>query len=420
VVLRGGGLSMDGQAVGDDIAVSLEAFDELSFDPVSGRLTVGAGVRWGDIGARLEPFGWIPPVVITARSATVGGTLGSNCLSRFSPLWGKEGKSVVSIDLMTPDGAIHRASRDRSPELFRAAIGGFGGVGVILGATYALRRVPTPTVVRSQVIRHASFDGLERLCGPAGVSDERTAFAIVSVGAGSPRALVLQSDYVAAEPLRPMLPHAKASPLRVPIELLVNRFHALSSLFWAFTHEVYMRATDARPFIDDLQGFTFFMDGHARAKAAADRLGVAFPVVQQAFIIPRDEDLAPFLRRAVEVFLAAGVPVSLLDIIWLPRDEPFCLSSTRNSSGYAATFSFEGHVSLPRLRDACYVLGNELAALGGRIHLVKNVFVPPERLAADYAEGLAEYAAVKRRVDPDAVLRNEFLERCFPSLFARA
>ena len=49
--------------------------------------------------ARLKPRGLVPAVMVTTENATAGGTLSGDCLSRFSPAWGKEGEWIDSFKL---------------------------------------------------------------------------------------------------------------------------------------------------------------------------------------------------------------------------------------------------------------------------------------------------------------------------------
>lgn len=106
VVLRGAGLSFDGQSVDDDLAVSLERLDTLSVDAAGARFTAGPGVSWGAVYRAINPAGLYVPAAVTTASATVGGTLAANSLSRFSPVCGKEGRAIASLDVLTPDGAL--------------------------------------------------------------------------------------------------------------------------------------------------------------------------------------------------------------------------------------------------------------------------------------------------------------------------
>ena len=83
VTLRAGGHAFDAQALGDDLVVSMTAFDDvrlLSDEPRRGR----GGRDLGPILATLEREGLVPAVTVTTAHATAGGTLAGDCLSRFS------------------------------------------------------------------------------------------------------------------------------------------------------------------------------------------------------------------------------------------------------------------------------------------------------------------------------------------------
>lgn len=421
MLVRGAGLSFDGQAIGDDRALVLGGFDRVTLDPETGLVTVGASATWGRVFDRIAPEGWMIPTMVSTSHATIGGTLSANSMSRATPVAGKEGRQVVAIDLVTPDGALVRACRTEHPDLFHAAIGGWGAVGAIVSATYQARPIPRGARVAVEVERHSDLGAMADALIPPRGDAVPAPYAICSVERNSVRALLLRARPAPSGRPRSMLPHRPASPARVPLEWLVNRSHLASSAFWRFTADVYMPVMARAPFSDDLRGFTFFMDGHVRAKETADRLGVPFRIMQQTFVVPSAERrlLGAFLARAIDRFHAEGLAIGLLDLLWLPADEPFCLSSSAAGAGYACTFTFEGPVATVRARRAFADLAEEVADIGGRVHLVKNVFASPETLARTYAGGLARLSAVKRRVDPDGILRNALLERCFPGLFER-
>src|SRR4029453_4623843 len=103
---RAGGHSFDGQALGDDLVVSLVRLDQIEVFANEQRMRVGPGATWGAILAELEPLGIVPAVTVTTEHATAGGTLSGDCLSRFSPAYGKEGKWIESLDLLTTEGEL--------------------------------------------------------------------------------------------------------------------------------------------------------------------------------------------------------------------------------------------------------------------------------------------------------------------------
>ena len=88
--MRGGGHSFDAQPIGDDLVVSTERLGSIEL--LDGdRVRVGPGATWGEIFAATQPHGLVPAITVTTENATAGGTLSADCLSRFSPAYGKEG-----------------------------------------------------------------------------------------------------------------------------------------------------------------------------------------------------------------------------------------------------------------------------------------------------------------------------------------
>ena len=91
------------------------------------------------------------------------------------------------------------------------------------------------------------------------------------------------------------------------------------------------------------------------------------------------------------------------------------LSSTAGGPGFAVSYAFETSRQ-STLRRRPQEAFNELADLlwedfGGRVHLVKNVFVSKKTLAKMYGEGAKRFFALKSELDPAGILRNDFLER---------
>lgn len=61
---------------------------------------------------------------------TVGGSVSVNAHGRYVG-HGPVGRSVRALQLVLADGSLVEAGPDTQPELFRAAIGGYGAVGII-------------------------------------------------------------------------------------------------------------------------------------------------------------------------------------------------------------------------------------------------------------------------------------------------
>lgn len=419
VVVRASGLSFDTQAMHGDLSLVLDGFDDVVIDLENNLVTVGASARWGDVLPKLEAAGAMVPIMVSGMGITCGGTLGVNALSRFSPVWGKEGKSVESLEVLTVSGERVICSRTREPELFYGVIGGLGQLAVVLRATYRLMPLGTPLRVESRVVRSADPSTLAPALAVAADPSHRaqTPYAVVAFKGDEVRSIVTRSRYVNDVPLRTLLPHRPANLSRVPIELAIHHFQSMGQAFWNFAYERYL--DDDVAYVDELSGYTFFMDGNARTKRAAEAMGLSFRTLQETYLLPQPGQLTPFIVEARNMTREAGLELALVDVIHLHQDEPFHLSSTRDGGGFAVTLTFEGLDSVKqtgRARELFVDLATQTMALGGRVHLTKNVFARPGDVSRMYREGLTQMIAAKRKYDPFGLLTSDFAQRLFPSL----
>jgi FAD/FMN-containing dehydrogenase len=109
----------------------------LAFDPQARRITVEAGITWRGIQETIDPHGLSLKVMQTYSNFTVGGSLSVNAHGRYVGQ-GALVDSVDSFDMVLADGGVITASRTQNRDIFDAAIGGYGGLGVIVAATFDL------------------------------------------------------------------------------------------------------------------------------------------------------------------------------------------------------------------------------------------------------------------------------------------
>lgn len=454
VTIRSGGHSFDSQALGDDIVVSMSRFDSIDLLPDRGRdgfryVRLGPGVTWGKVFAELQPLGLVPAVTVTTEHATPGGTLSGDCLSRFSPAYGKEGTWIEMFELLTPQGELMiceppETSKDpHRARVFAAAIGGLGFVGAVTSITYRVLdvgqtdgRVGVRTIVRK-------YDTFENLAADLVPTANRTCLedadprdpekldaiwsALHTRRRGDQVAILFTSAFTPSPERRRMLLHRPNLLARILVEWLM-RVPAISRLLW----RVFLRVfKDRDEYVDDLDGFTFFMDGNARAKHAARRLGFKVRTIQQTFVVPSSpdgdwerarRDLVRWLDDTHELMRERKLYPTLHDVLFLPPDKRFPLSASADLAGFAVSYAFEtsNRATLERAKETFTELSDELwKNYRGRVYLVKNVHVKPGTLAEMYGPNLDEFFELKRGLDPDGILRNEFLDRVFGPDLAR-
>jgi FAD/FMN-containing dehydrogenase len=140
VSIAGARHSMGGHTIcPEGVYLNMLPFKRMELDAGPQILHVGAGARWADVIAFLDPKGFSVAVMQATHNFSVGGSVSVNCHG-----WQHDrppvASSVVSFRLLKADGDIVRCSREENPELFRLALGGYGLFGVILAVD--LRVVP--------------------------------------------------------------------------------------------------------------------------------------------------------------------------------------------------------------------------------------------------------------------------------------
>jgi hypothetical protein len=98
-------------------------------DPVRRVAKVGPGARWGEVIAAAAPFGLIPLSGTSASVGVAGYTFGGG-FGLLSRRFGLAADSLVRADIVTADGDLVTATRERNADLFWAVRGGGGNFGV--------------------------------------------------------------------------------------------------------------------------------------------------------------------------------------------------------------------------------------------------------------------------------------------------
>lgn len=139
ISIGGGRFSMGGQTATENaLQIDMRSFNKiLNLDTKKKQITVQAGVRWRDIQDEIDKHNLSIKIMQTYSNFTVGGSLSVNVHGRYvgeGPLI----SSVESFKIILADGGEVTASRAENQEIFFAAIGGYGGIGVITEATLNL------------------------------------------------------------------------------------------------------------------------------------------------------------------------------------------------------------------------------------------------------------------------------------------
>ncbi len=139
VSIGGGRFSQGGQTATEGaLQIDMRRLDGVvAFSEERKEITVQAGITWRKIQSTIDPYDLSVQIMQSYANFTAGGSLSVNVHGRYigqGPLV----QSVRSIRVVLADGRLVRASPKENAEIFYGAIGGYGGLGVIVEATFAL------------------------------------------------------------------------------------------------------------------------------------------------------------------------------------------------------------------------------------------------------------------------------------------
>lgn len=139
ISIGGGRFSMGGQiGYENSLHIDMRKFNKvLHLDTVNKQVTVQAGIVWRDLQRVIDPHDLSIKIMQTYANFTVGGSVSVNCHGRYIG-HGPIVSSVLELTLVTASGEVIVASRNENRDVFAAAIGGYGGIGVIADVTLQL------------------------------------------------------------------------------------------------------------------------------------------------------------------------------------------------------------------------------------------------------------------------------------------
>ena len=194
LAVRGGGHSFPGHSVCDDgIVVDLGPMKGVEVDPQARTASAEAGVLLGELDRETQAHGLAVPAGIVTHTGLAGLTLGGG-IGWLQRKFGLTIDQLLSVELITAEGELVKASEAENADLFWGIRGGGGNFGVVTKFEFRLNPLG-PNVVAGPV-----FWPIEE----------------------SPEVLRFYRDWIAAAPddLMTIVIHRKAPPLAfIPPEL---------------------------------------------------------------------------------------------------------------------------------------------------------------------------------------------------------
>lgn len=393
LIARGNGRAYGDAALNPALTLSMLPMDRLlAFDEQTGLLTCEAGVLLGDILRTFVPRGWLPCAVPGTRFVTVGGMIAADVHGKNHHCDGGFGASVESFTLATADGDVRECSRTQHGQLFRATIGGMGLTGVILAASFRLRRIDTAFVM-AESLPTVDLDATLALFEESSAWQYTVAWVdCMAKGASLGRSVLSRGCVMERSALPPGLGESplgwpRRSAPTVPFDapsVLLNR--ATMRLGNALHYARHRALGGPRPV--HLAPFFFPLDGIGAWNRLYGRRGF----VQFQCVVPKAEGPAA-LAELLKVVAESGNG-SFLAVLKLLGGQGEGMMSFP-LEGYTLALDFPMRSGTLALLDALDAIAH---ARGGRIYLAKDAGSSGERLRQGYPN-CAAFNAMRRQAN---------------------
>lgn len=141
LAVRGGGHNVNGNAICDGgLVIDLSPMKGIQINMQARIARAQAGVTWGDLDHETQMFGLAVPGGVVSTTGIAGLTLGGG-LGWLRRKHGLSCDNLLSVDIVTADGHLLKASATEYADLFWGIHGGGGNFGVVTSFEYQLHSV---------------------------------------------------------------------------------------------------------------------------------------------------------------------------------------------------------------------------------------------------------------------------------------
>jgi xylitol oxidase len=358
--------------------VSLQNLDQIEIDNKARTVTVGAGVKYGQVAPVIDARGFalhnlasLPHISVAGAIATA--THGSGIHN------GNLATAVRALEIVTANGDVIQLSRDKDGDQFLGAVVGLGAFGVVTRVTLDL--LPTFQVAQT-VYQNLSFDQLQHNFD-----------AIFGAG----YSVSLFTDWQ----------HHQATQVWIKRKLQPGEKHESAAEFYGAK-----RATEK------LHPIT----GHP-AESCTEQMGVPGPwyerlphfkmnftpssgrELQTEYFVPRDRGYEAIL--AVEKLRDQITPHLFVTELRTVAADDLWMSTAYKRDSLAIHFTWKPEWDI--VKKILPQIEAQLKPFGPRPHWAKLFTIPPAQLQTQYTR-LAEFKVALKSHDPGGKFRNDFID----------
>lgn len=423
LALRGAGCSYgDAATKNGGKVLDLTRMNRIhGFDPATGVATVEPGVTVRDLWRCAIGHGYWPRVVSGTMAVSMGGAAAMNIHGKNNFALGSFGECVRSFELLTPRGELVRCTRESDPELFHAAIGGFGMLGCFTRLEIETKRVHSGRLRVWGIVAKDLAHNLQILEDLKDQADYLVSWLdLHGKGPGLGRGLMHRADQFEAGEDPQGLHWFDPVLQDVPPNLFgVVPKGWLWPGMWGAVHMGQVKLVNAlkfqagfkeerkSPYLQSHGAFHFLLDYVPRWQWMTRPGGL----IQFQPFVPKEAG-ERVLRTLIEQNQQAGF-VPYLGVLKRHRPDPFLM--THAVDGYSLAMDFAVSVRKSR-REALFAHCRKLAEIvleaGGRFYYAKDAVLAASSFPRVHGEAaVAKFRALKAKWDPDRLLQTDLATR---------
>jgi decaprenylphospho-beta-D-ribofuranose 2-oxidase len=372
--------------------------DSIVLDTNEHVVTAAAGVSIDDLLRVIVPRGYFVPVTPGTRYVTLGGAVASDIHGKNHHLDGSFGSHVTGLRLMLADTSIVEIGPDRDAELFWATVGGMGLTGVILDVTFRVLPVETSRL-SVDTYRLGSLDAVmaEMVASEADFRYSVAWLDLLATGNRLGRGVLTNGGHARLDQLDPL---SASDPYRYEADQIVNlppvvpTPGVINRLTVKVFNEMWFRKAPRarRGELQSIPSYFHPLDLVGNWNRVYGREGF----VQYQFVVPYEADSV--LRTIIEQLSASQLPSFMTVLKRFGPGNPAPLSFPLAGWQLAVDIGVARAGVGPLLAR----FDDMVLEAGGRHYLAKDATLTPEGFRRGYPR-LAEWQAVRRRVDPGGV-----------------
>ncbi|MCB9233534.1 MAG: FAD-binding oxidoreductase [Bacteroidia bacterium] len=376
----------------------------LAFDPETGLLTCQSGVSLEDILNTFVPRGWFPPVTPGTKFITIGGAIAADVHGKNHHSEGSFSRHLRSFRLLLPSGEVMQCSPTENADAFWATCGGMGLTGLVLDATFQLKKIET-SYFRQEVTKAKNLEDIMRQYEEAMNWTYSVAWIDCQAGGRQMgRSILNKGEFATLEELKstkfgknPLALH-KAGKLTIPFYFPGWSLNPLTVKAFNILYYNKMLKQQINNFVH-YDPFFYPLDGILHWNRAYGRKGFT----QYQFVMP-PETAYEGLKKVLEKIRKRGIGSPVTVLKWFGKQEGLL---SFPMEGYTLALDFP---ITPRLWKFLDELDEIVLEAKGRLYLTKDVRMQREMFAKGYPS-LPEWLEIKAKLDPAGVLRSRQSDR---------